>query len=119
MPVIRGIRHDHKHYLTSPETTPINDCDTCITCDRPIVNDYLECVWCERNQHRNCVRISVDQFPALCDLPKNIVFFCCECIYKLPTALITYDKTKEACTTIENKLKSVQDTLSNRFDKFS
>ncbi|XP_065911357.1 uncharacterized protein [Dysidea avara] len=115
MPVIRGIRRDREHYLTSPETTPINDCDTCITCDRPIVNDYLECVWCERHQHRSCARISVD----LCDLPKNIVFFCCECINKLPTALITYEKTKEACTTIENKLKSVQDTLSNRFDSLA
>ena len=90
MPVIRGIRRNRGHYLISPETTPINDCDTCIACDRPIVNDYLECVWCERHQRRSCARISVDQFPALCDLPKNIVFFCCECINKLPTALITY-----------------------------
>ena len=76
-------------------------------------------MWCERHQHRSCARICVDQFPALCDLPKNIVFFVNrECINELPTALITYDKTKEACG-IKNKLKSVQDTLSNRFDSLA
>ena len=66
----------------------------------------------ERHQHRSCARISVD----LCDLPKNIVFFFVVSVsinLLLPLSRMT---TKEACTTIENKLKSVQDTLSNRFD---
>ena len=51
--------------------------------------------------------------------PKTLYFLCCECINKLPTVLVTYDKTKEACTTIENKLKPVQDTLFNKFDSLA
>ena len=50
-------------------------------------------------------------------LPSNIVFFCTHCVYKLPSALMAYDKTKEACSVVEDtitsKLKSLETTLTS------
>ena len=53
-------------------------------------------------------------------LPSNIVFFCTHCVYKLPSALMAYDKTKEACSVVEDtitsNLKSLETTLTNKFN---
>ena len=59
----------------SSSTTPTKERDTCVTCDKPTTEESLECVWCDRFQHRACVKIKGENFSALCDLPKNIVFF--------------------------------------------
>ena len=75
--------------------------DVCVICRGKTTDDnVLECVWCEGFQHRSCTEISVEKYSALSDLPSNIVFFCTHCAYKLPSALMAYDKTKEACSVI-------------------
>ena len=95
--------------------------DICVICNGPATDsDVLECVWCEGLQHRSCTEISVEKYAALSDLPSNIVFFCTHCAYKLPSALMAYDKTKEACSVVEDtitsKLKSLETTLTNKFN---
>lgn len=94
--------------------------DVCVICSGPATDtDVLECVWCEGLQHRSCTEISVEKYAALSNLPSNIVFFCTHCAYKLPSALMAYDKTKEACSVVEDtitsKLKSLEITLTNKF----
>ena len=38
---------------------------------------------------------------------------------KLPSALISYDRSNEACSIIDSKLNSMQENLSNRFDRLA
>ena len=38
---------------------------------------------------------------------------------KLPSALNSYDKSNEACSIIDSKLNSMQENLSNRFDRLA
>jgi len=59
--------------------------------------------------------MTAEQYSSLHDLPLNIVFFCSECVRKLPSALLAYDKTNETCESIEKKIDSVEITLSNKF----
>ena len=82
--------------------------DCCITCKEPAGDNALECIWCEQYQHSSCIKISANQYSALSNVPSNIVFFCSVCLFKLPNALMTYDKSNEMCSSIENKLKSVE-----------
>jgi len=94
---------------TKGETTP------CLTRNKPITDESLECIWCEQWQHRDGVKMTAEQYSNLRDLPLNIVFFCPECVRKLPSALLAYDKTNEVCESIEKKIDSVETTLSNKF----
>ena len=81
--------------------------------------DSLECVWCERLEHRSCVKISDDQYCILANLPTNIVYFCTPCFCKLPGALAASDKTDEVNSTIDKSLKSFELNLINKFDRLS
>ena len=60
--------------------------------------------------------MSSQQFSALSDVAQNIVFFCSPCLYKLPGALMAFDNTSEVCSSVEQKIKSTEITLSNNFD---
>jgi len=40
-------------------------------------------------------------------------------VTKLPSALNSYDKSNEACSIIDSKLNSMQENLSNRFDRLA
>ena len=96
--------------------------DVCVVCNGPATDtDVFECVCCEGFQHRSCTdEISVEKFAALSNLSSNIVFFCTHYAYKLPSALMAYDKTKEACSVVEDtitsNLKSLETTLTNKFN---
>ena len=90
--------------------------DCCITCKDPIGDNALECIWCEQYQHSSCAKISADQYSALSNISSNIVFFCSTCLFKLPNALLVYDNINETCSSVENSIKSVETTLSNRFN---
>ena len=89
--------------------------DNCVTCGEPTVEDPLECVWCERWEHSKCVKISNGQCSVLSNIPSNVVFFCSQCLFKLPEALKAFDKSNATCSFVEDKLKSVEVTLSNKF----
>ena len=89
--------------------------DNCVSCGEPTIEDPLECVWCERWEHSKCVKISKDQCSALSNIPSNVVFFCSRCFFKLPEALNAYEKSNATCSFVEDKLKSVEMTLSNKF----
>ena len=49
--------------------------DNRVKCNEPAVEDALECVWCERWEHSKRIKISVDQYAVLSNIPSNIVFF--------------------------------------------
>ena len=89
----------------------------CVRCVKQLSedDDALECVWCERAEHRECLQISADQYSALADLPSNIVFFCSRCAELFPVALIDYDKCNEVYEVVDNKLNKFEVTLNNRF----
>ena len=91
------------------------EADNCLTCGEPTVEDLLECVWCEQWEHSKCVKISKDQCSALSNILNNVVFFCSQCLFKLPEALKAYEKSNATCSFAEDKLKSVEITLSNKF----
>ena len=95
------------------------EAENCTTCNEPAIEDAFECVWCERLQYSKCVKISPDQYSALSNVPSNIMFFCSLCLFRLPSALMAYNKTNETCSIIEDKLKSVEITLSNKFDSLT
>ena len=88
----------------------------CITCNKVVIDDSFESVWCRKWQHRVCFSLSVVQYSALSHFTKQHCIFCSHCIYKLPNALMAYDNSKEVCDVIETKLNSVQMELSNRFE---
>ena len=50
-----------------------------------------------------------------------LLFFCCQYVSKLPSVLnsTSYDKSNEACSIIDSKLNSMQENLSNRFDRLA
>ena len=80
---------------TSPNKS---DSQTCQTCNEPICDDALECMWCERLQHRSCIKISDNHYSALSSFPSNIVFFCMSslsCFHKLPSAIKAHDNLQE------------------------
>jgi len=89
----------------------------CVTCaKRPSKKeDALECVWCDGVQHRECLQISVDQYAALADIPRNIVFFCSQCVDKYPVALVEYDKCTQVHEVVDSKLEKFEVALSNKF----
>ena len=101
-----------KHFSILPSK---GDSTPCLTCNKPATENSFECIWCERLQHSDCLKINVKQYSGLSDLPTNIVFFCSECLCKLPSTLLSYDRTNEACERIEKKIDSVEVTLSNKF----
>jgi len=79
------------------------------------IDNSFECIWCEGIQHSDCLKINAEQFSGFKDLPTNIIFFCSECLRKLPGALLAYDRTNEACESIEKKIDSVEVSLSKKF----
>ena len=105
----------------SPTTTPNkDDCESRVMCNKPVNSDSFECVWCERWQHNSCIKISTEQVPSLQDLPTNIVFFAVSASRnKLPSALIAFDRTQEACSVFDKKLNSVQEEMCNRFESLA
>ena len=93
----------NKRGRVSSNSPPMNnkkqkDADNCVTCSEPTVEDALQCVWCERWEHSKCVKISADQYLVLSDISSNIVFFCSQCLFKLPNALMTFGKSNETCS---------------------
>ena len=89
-------------------------------CDEPVTdNDSFECFWCERLQYRSCLKISDDQYKVLTNLPSNIMYFCVSCLYKLPSALIAFDKTEEVSSAFDRTLKYFEIKFSNKFDTLS
>ena len=67
----------------------------------------------------SCLRttrvLPVNILAALSDISSNILFFCCLCLQKLPSALSAYDNVDMACSSMEKSIKSVEISLSNRF----
>jgi len=100
----------------SPNKSEIN---VCTSCNEPVHDDSMECIWCECLQHRSCVKISDDQYCVLANFPTNIVYFCTLCIHKLLDALIAFDKTDEVNSTVGKTLKSFEIQLSSKFDQLS
>ena len=117
----KGIKHNSEESPTSPVTSPNMevsfDDELCVNCNEPVIAEFLECIWFERWQHSRCIKISPEKFSNLHDLPINNAFFCCQCVTKLPSALSSYDKSNEACNIIDSKPNSMQENLSNRFDR--
>ena len=107
-----------KHKLLASSTSPEGNrskkhegSDVCVTCKGKTTDDnILECVWCEGIQHRSCTEINVQKYAALSDLSSNTVFFCTHCVYKL---LMVYNKTKEACSVVEDTISTKFKTLQN------
>ena len=68
---LRGL--EEIHYLGRKESA-INLEGACASCAKQPSkdDDALGCVWCDRVQHRECFRISVDQYSVF---PHNIIFF--------------------------------------------
>ena len=69
-----------KRGRVSSNTPPTNtkkqkEVDNCVKCNEPAVEDALECAWCEWWEHSKCIKISVDQYAVLSNIPSNIVFF--------------------------------------------
>ena len=91
------------------------DSSTCLTCDKTVSENSFECIWCERVQHSECLKINAEQYSGLRDLPTNIVFFCSECLHRLPGALLAFDGMSEVCENIEKKIDSIEESLSNKF----
>ena len=112
MQAVKRLRGDS----VSPTKSEIN---VCTSCNEPVHDDSMECVWCDSLQHRSCVKISDDQYCVLANFPTNIVYFCTLCIHKLPGALIAFDKTDEVNSIIDKSLKSLETQLSNKFDRLS
>ena len=107
-------------WLRGESTSPAKQqTNACISCNESTTDDSLECVWCERLQHRTCAKISDDQYCVLVNFPSNIVFFCESCFYKLPGALFVYDKSEELTSSIDKKLKSLETQLSSKYDGLS
>ena len=110
-----AVKRPRSHSQSPNKTDTAN---VCVTCKEPVHNgdEIFECVWCESMQHRTCLQISAPQFTAMADVSNNILFFCSQCLYKLPNALIAYNKVTKACSTVE---KSINTTLSNKFDNLT
>ena len=115
MPVIRGLKPNRESDSISPVTTLSKKQDTCVMCDKLTTEDSLECVWSDRFQHRACVKMSVEKFSALRDLPKNIVFF----VLSVSTGSQLHFWPKEVTVKMETKLDSIQETLTNRIDNLT
>ena len=73
---------------TKPESNVCTSCEKSVTDD-----DSLECVWCERLQHRNCAKISDDQSIS--------------------------DIIDEVNSAIDKNLKTFELSLTNKFDRLS
>ena len=99
---------------TKPESNVCTSCKKSVTDD-----DSLECVWCERLQHRNCAKISDDQYCMLVNLPTNIVYFCTSCFHKLSGALAISDIIDEVNSAIDKSLSTFELSLTNKFDRLS
>ena len=69
-----------KRGRVSSNTPPMNtkkqkEVDYCVRCNELAVEDALECVWCKWWENIKCIKISVDQYAVLSNIPSNIVFF--------------------------------------------
>jgi len=64
------------------------------------------------NIRSECLKINAEQYSGLRDLPTNIIFFCSECLHRLPEAVLAFN---EACKSIEKKINSIEESLSNKF----
>ena len=61
-----------------------------------------------------CIEMTSEQFSALPNVAPNIVFFCLPCLCKLPGALMAFDNTSEVCSSVEQKIESIELKSSDR-----
>ena len=106
----------HRGESTSPNKL---ESQICPTCNEPISDDALECMWCECLQYRSCAKISDNQHSVLSDLSSNIVFFCMPCFHKLSSAIKAHDNMQVLYSFIEKKLESVETVLVNKLTSFN
>ena len=95
------------------ESTSLNKADSqlCLTCNKSVSDDALECMWCESLQHRSCAKISDI---VLSDLPSNIVLFCMHCFQKLPSAIKAHNNVLEMFSLVEKRLETIETSLVNK-----
>ena len=78
--VTKNTTEPNKRGRVSSNSPPMSskkqkEADNCVSCDELTIKDPLECMWCERWEHSKCVKISKDQYLALSNIPRNVVFF--------------------------------------------
>lgn len=90
------------------ESPSKNSLENCVVCSKKATEDVFECGWCESRQHSECAKISQDHCNVLSKVVRNIVFFCTNCLEKVPAALQYYEDQ----VYVDSRLESVESKLS-------
>ena len=59
----------------------------CVSCGNAVVDEAVECQWCGKLEHKNCVEISDEEYKVIDQCSQNILFFCSKCLPNLPIAM--------------------------------
>ena len=78
----------------------------CVSCGNAVVDDAVECQWCGKWEHKNCVKISDEEYEMIDQCSQNILFFCSKCLPNLPIAM-------EVSKISENLLNLLKESFLN------
>ena len=80
----------------------------CVSCGNAVVDDAVECQWCGKWEHKNCVKISDEEYEMIDQCSQNILFFCSKCLLNLPIAM----EVSKISENLDSCFKSLERELS-------
>jgi len=95
---------------------PRNDASTrelCVSCQKDVEDDGVECEWCYKWEHRECAGLTNDEYLVLSNSNSKIMFFCSLCYSKVPFSLNMERKAASQQSALEQRLQSIEDKLKN------
>ena len=90
----------------------LEDEDLCVTCVALCNVDSIECKLCLKWQHRQCARMSAEEYKVLGNSSSCVMFFCTFCCPKVSLALKIFNDIQENLTQLNSRLKTVEESLS-------
>ena len=85
----------------------------CVTCNKNAEDDSIECENCLKWEHRECARISKDEYKILNDSSPNLMFFCTICRPKVKLALKFFNEIDEKLRSFDEKVKTFEVKLNS------
>lgn len=85
----------------------------CVTCQKDVEDDGIECEWCYRWEHRVCAELSEAEYTVLSNSSSKIKFFCTMCYTKVPFALRVDQESTSHQSALDQRLQSIEEKLKN------
>ena len=85
---------------------------SCVTCQKDVEDEGIECQWCYRWEHRRCAELTEAEYTVLSNSSSKIMFFCTMCYTKIPFALRVDQESASHQSILDQRLQSIEEKLN-------